>query len=629
MRYVSLTERDSVEYAIRRSLPFEMRLDRLGYTCEDLLSLDIPAGLPVIATYRAEELLPEMADLLLCAARKGVEYVDVEVQWKGAESLVAAIHAAGSRVIVSYHNYAETPSDETLGEIYRRCVETGADIAKIVTFANTTYDAVRIFSLRDTVCGKVPAVTFAMGEKGRFTRLLSASEDDSVVFVAAPDGKCSASGQYTADEMETLLSPDGRICCRSFLAGAAGNPSSGIPSVRVPASKSYAIRYVLLSMLATGKWRLGNMDVCGDVASAISAVAELGGAVEKCDNGDIVLESCGLENLCGNRRSVTVHVGESGLLARAFMAIGALCGSDFTVCGEGSLCGRSFADEYASLTENGLDVSCADGFRLPFHIRGTACPGRIEVASGHSSQFLSGFVMALPFVSGKYELHTSQPPVSAGYVEMTRRTAERFADRASGYFEVEGDWSSASMLMAACAITGQEAEFLNLETGSLQPDAAIAGILEQCGVRVVYTDSGVKVVPGKTLAAFEYDAVSSPDLFPALVVLAMFCEGTSCIKGTGRLLNKESNRLESLYCEFRKTGLVMGVDGDVLYVRGKSFRRGETHVLSAHNDHRMAMAILAASLAYDGELFVDDVDCIGKSYPGFVADLAKFTGRIL
>lgn len=59
---------------------------------------------------------------------------------------------------------------------------------------------------------------------------------------------------------------------------------------------------------------------------------------------------------------------------------------------------------------------------------------------------------------------------------------------------------------------------------------------------------------GRRLKAFEVDATHCPDLFPILAVLAAHCDGTSRIAGVGRLTQKESNRAETIYAEFRTLG---------------------------------------------------------------------------
>jgi 5-enolpyruvylshikimate-3-phosphate synthase len=48
---------------------------------------------------------------------------------------------------------------------------------------------------------------------------------------------------------------------------------------------------------------------------------------------------------------------------------------------------------------------------------------------------------------------------------------------------------------------------------------------------------------------------------------------------------------------------------------------------SSHNDHRIAMAVIICAMfrkhfnTEPGDVFLDDIDCIGKSFPTFVERL--------
>lgn len=60
------------------------------------------------------------------------------------------------KVIVSSHNYYDTPSVEDLGNLVARIQETGADIVKIATTALEISDVARIFQI--TVHSQVSSV---------------------------------------------------------------------------------------------------------------------------------------------------------------------------------------------------------------------------------------------------------------------------------------------------------------------------------------------------------------------------------------------------------------------------------------------------------------------------------------
>ena len=59
----------------------------------------------------------------------------------------------------------------------------------------------------------------------------------------------------------------------------------------------------------------------------------------------------------------------------------------------------------------------------------------------------------------------------------------------------------------------------------------------------------------RPLHGFEFDATNCPDLFPALAALAAAADGVSTIRGTSRLLHKESNRAEAIREEYAKVGI--------------------------------------------------------------------------
>ena len=51
---------------------------------------------------------------------------------------------------------------------------------------------------------------------------------------------------------------------------------------------------------------------------------------------------------------------------------------------------------------------------------------------------------------------------------------------------------------------------------------------------------------------------------------------------------------------------------------GRENRRFPGAACSSHGDHRLAMALLVASLSADGPVEIDNTDCIAKSFPGFL-----------
>jgi 3-phosphoshikimate 1-carboxyvinyltransferase len=95
----------------------------------------------------------------------------------------------------------------------------------------------------------------------------------------------------------------------------------------------------------------------------------------------------------------------------------------------------------------------------------------------------------------------------------------------------------------------------------------------------------------------------------------------SVIENAGRLRYKESDRLSAIATELTKLGAKIIEKEDMLLIEGVPELTGGE--LSAHNDHRIAMALAVAAIYADGDVTLDRPDVVEKSYPGFWGDFGK------
>ena len=184
-------------------------------------------------------------------------------------------------------------------------------------------------------------------------------------------------------------------------------------------------------------------------------------------------------------------------------------------------------------------------------------------------------------------------------------------------YNIEGDWSGASCLLVAGAVSG-EVTIHNLNPLSLQADTAIIDALTRAGAEIITTTDSVTVRKSK-LHAFQFDATHCPDLFPALAALAANCEGTSTIRGTHRLTHKESNRAQTIADTFTRMGIQTDIEtDDLMQITG-----GPIHsaTVESYNDHRIAMAAAVSALTCDDRITIRNANAVDKSYPEFWDDL--------
>jgi 3-phosphoshikimate 1-carboxyvinyltransferase len=191
--------------------------------------------------------------------------------------------------------------------------------------------------------------------------------------------------------------------------------------------------------------------------------------------------------------------------------------------------------------------------------------------------------------------------------------------------DLEKDWSAAANFLVAGAVFGK-VELESLDTTSLQADLSVMDILMDAGASLSQLDGdkGSITVQRAPLKAFSVDASNCPDLFPIISVLAAFCQGTSRIAGVGRLANKESDRAKAITCMLSQMGVSVRIEGDEMVIEGHSLaQRLLTDNLlkggryASHHDHRMVMALKAASLGADSPIEIDDEACVAKSFPQF------------
>ncbi len=65
---------------------------------------------------------------------------------------------------------------------------------------------------------------------------------------------------------------------------------------------------------------------------------------------------------------------------------------------------------------------------------------------------------------------------------------------------------------------------------------------------------------------------------------------------------------------------------DGLAIEGDSKLNGAE--LVSHNDHRIAMACAVAALGAKGTTVIHGIECINKSYPNFLSDLATLGAKL-
>lgn len=117
------------------------------------------------------------------------------------ESDIAHISPAAQKKIVSFHCNSGVPHD--LEQIFDRLASYRPDIVKIACSVDDAVDAIPVWNLlgrgKDTNTDVVP---IAMGEAGKWTRILAPAFGAPIAYAAADDGTATAAGQFSMSELE-------------------------------------------------------------------------------------------------------------------------------------------------------------------------------------------------------------------------------------------------------------------------------------------------------------------------------------------------------------------------------------------------------------------------------------------
>ena len=141
-------------------------------------------------------------ELYKIAVENDVKYIDVELREKRNKEIVNFRDDTGSKteVIVSYHNFEETPSYGYLLEVVNKELDIG-DVAKFATMVNNKRDILNILRVVQEFEGRI--IGIGMGEKGKLTRILG-TYFGSILTFASMEGKSSAPGQIDVGKLKEI-----------------------------------------------------------------------------------------------------------------------------------------------------------------------------------------------------------------------------------------------------------------------------------------------------------------------------------------------------------------------------------------------------------------------------------------
>ena len=397
-----------------------------------------------------------------------------------------------------------------------------------------------------------------------------------------------------------------------------------------PPSKSVLHRYIIASSLAKGISKIENISFSEDIIATIEAMKKLGANIEKKDNYLLIDGSDTFKNLNEN---IEIDCNESGSTLRFLFPLSIVKENKVLFKGRGKLFKRPMTPYFENFEKYKIKHSYIDENEIL--LEGQLKSGIYEIDGNISSQFITGLLFSLPLLEGESKIIINGKLESSNYIDISLDCLSKFGIKIInnsyqefviegnqsykvGNYRTEADYSQAAFFLVANAI-GSKIRINDLSENSLQGDKKIIDYISE-------------IDKWNSKDTLVLDGSETPDIIPILSLKAAVSGKKIEIVNIERLRIKESDRLKATVEELSKLNFDLIEKKDSILINSREnfkVNKNEKVVsLSAHSDHRIAMMIAIAATCYDGEILLDNLDCVKKSYPNFWEVFLSLGGKI-
>ncbi len=397
-----------------------------------------------------------------------------------------------------------------------------------------------------------------------------------------------------------------------------------------PPSKSVLHRYIIASSLAKGISKIENISFSEDIIATIEAMKKLGAKIEQKDNYLLIDGSDTFKNLNEN---IEIDCNESGSTLRFLFPLSIVEENKILFKGRGKLFKRPMTPYFQNFEKFKIKHSYIDENAIL--LEGQLKAGIYEIDGNISSQFITGLLFSLPLLDRESKIIINGKLESSNYIDISLDCLSKFGIKIInnsyqefiiegnqsykvGNYRTEADYSQAAFFLVANAI-GSKIKINDLSENSLQGDKKIIDYISE-------------IDNWNSKDTLVLDGSETPDIIPILSLKAAVSGKKIEIVNVERLRIKESDRLKATVEELSKLNFDLIEKKDSILIDSREnfeVNKNEKIVsLSAHSDHRIAMMIAIAATCYDGEILLDNLDCVKKSYPNFWEVFLSLGGKV-
>lgn len=417
--------------------------------------------------------------------------------------------------------------------------------------------------------------------------------------------------------------------------------------IKLRGDKSISHRVLIFSsMCENQETKIYNIGFSDDINATQRILMQLGVEIIN-ENG--FLKACG-KGIYFDEPSDIIYAYESGTTARIFCSILAPQKFSSVLDGKESLRRRPMKRVVEPLKKLGAKIwGKDDASKLPLVFDGVSkfkggVSFDLSVASAQvkTALLISNFwsdspvKVREPFISRD---HTERILPSfnvdirseAGYIYAVGKP------KSPGVIMVPGDISSASFIIAA-SVLSHNSDVL-IKDVSLNPTRlGFVEVLKNMGANLKIYKTGQEIgedygdisASSSELKNIELKGDIIPkiiDEIPILSVCAIFGEGVFRVRDAKELRVKETDRINAICSNLRSLGIDVQEYEDGFSFEGignSAYHKfSGDYLLKTFGDHRIAMSFFIFGSLINGNLYLDDISCVSKSYPDFLLDIKK------
>ena len=213
----------------------EFRMDKAENPVKQISAYE--GELPIIATNRTRWFggkandSGRLDDLFAASRSEHVRFVDIELETARAKDwIVNEFRGNDVQVIISHHDFEETPEKEVLDAIIKQCSEYG-DIAKVAAFPQDNADALTLLEAITTANQQgIDVAGISMGEIGSHTRAIAHLYGSKLGYAPlAADSTDYAPGQIPLEKLRSLVETTKDISAEEHVINELENEEVRVP----------------------------------------------------------------------------------------------------------------------------------------------------------------------------------------------------------------------------------------------------------------------------------------------------------------------------------------------------------------------------------------------------------------